>query len=324
MHRFVPSALHLFGCALAGMAAGGTVHTTVFWGLLGIGAMAIGFHLRGREHRELQRTISASANGIAHQERLATVGTLAASVVHDIRNMLTSLRGNLELAQESDTLDTGQAECLADALLAAHRIQHLTTALNSYARPHDSQARSVEDLQQIVEEAIRLVRPLARKGPALIVVPHEPAWVAHAPGQLQQIFVNLLQNAISIIGPRRDGEVRICVEANDTSGIICARITDNGPGIARPILERLFQPFATSRPRSGGTGLGLFTSRRLARQCGGDLSARNRPEGGAEFVLTLPAAQAPPPRTEQAPEPQDPSHASTPSPHHVVLHVHAD
>jgi signal transduction histidine kinase len=115
----------------------------------------------------------------------------------------------------------------------------------------------------------------------------EPLAVDANAEQIEQIFLNLAANAMAAMAPG-GGVLTVLLEAKGESA--WARFRDTGPGIAKEVAPTLFQPFVTGRPN--GTGLGLYSSRRIAREHGGDLLAEDAPGPGAKFALRLPLASA--------------------------------
>ncbi len=106
-------------------------------------------------------------------------------------------------------------------------------------------------------------------------------------GQVHQILVNLVQNAVDAMAPLAEPELRLICETGEEN--IEIHVIDQGPGIPKQDLAQVFDPFFTSKPVGQGTGLGLYISYGLARDLGGDLRAENHPQGGAVFTLSLPA-----------------------------------
>ena len=106
-------------------------------------------------------------------------------------------------------------------------------------------------------------------------------------GQFHQIIVNLIDNAIDAV--RGQAAPSITISARRQGDDIAITVADNGHGLSGAVIDLLFEPFFTTKPVGEGTGLGLWISYGIAREHGGSLSAANRPEGGAAFVLTLPA-----------------------------------
>lgn len=158
--------------------------------------------------------------------------------------------------------------------------------LLDFARPPDLH-RVAHDLRATVRRALNLVEGRAKQQNVAIVekAPNALVIVDGDPEQLHQIFVNLFLNGIEAMP--RGGSLAVGVETDDAVRRVCrVSVSDSGDGIPQPILDRIFEPFATSKEH--GTGLGLAISHRIAKEHGGVLLAANRREGGAVFTLELP------------------------------------
>ena len=149
------------------------------------------------------------------------------------------------------------------------------------------------DLGAVVERAIHWVR----KGTAPEFTVH---WERAAAlnvngnaGQLLQVLMNLIQNAYDAAAASRVAQPQLWIAAQSDAGTVTLPLRDNGPGIAAEHMSQIFDPFFTTKPVGKGTGLGLSISYGIIEQHGGRLYARNAAEGGAEFVIELPAAPAP-------------------------------
>jgi signal transduction histidine kinase len=145
------------------------------------------------------------------------------------------------------------------------------------------------DLREVIGRPINLVRARARQQQVEIAtgLPEHPVPVDLDPGQFSTVLVNLFLNALDAMP--RGGRLTIDLDADDRGCRL--RVCDTGSGIAPAITDRLFTPFASTKPT--GTGLGLNLSRRIVEEHGGRILAANRAEGGACFTITLPRAAAP-------------------------------
>jgi two-component system sensor histidine kinase HydH len=165
------------------------------------------------------------------------------------------------------------------------RLEQTVQSFLSFARLPSPQIAPC-DLRRIIDEAWELVQARARtQGVQLKVsAPSQPVVAAVDQGQLTTVLVNLFLNALDVVG--KAGLLEARLSRLDNSAIALS-ILDNGPGIPKEIMARVFQPFATNKPH--GTGLGLYLSARILAEHGGSITAANRPEGGACFTLKLPA-----------------------------------
>jgi signal transduction histidine kinase len=217
-------------------------------------------------------------------EQLATVGQLAAGVAHEIRNPLTGVK----LLVEAALRPRNNKPLTKDDLQVVHReigrLEKTVEGLLDLARPTPPQ-RSACDLRDVVRQACELVQARAeRQGVELrLYLGESPLPAAVDQPQFHKVLVNLFLNALD--GMNQGGMLEVSLELSPGREIrLC--VADTGPGISGEILSRLFTPFTTTKP--AGTGLGLSISRRIIEEHGGRISASNRPERGACFVVTLP------------------------------------
>jgi two-component system sensor histidine kinase HupT/HoxJ len=273
------------------------------------------YHEMRAAHEALKRT----QQQLLHSEKMASLGQLVAGVAHELNNPISFVLGNVHaLRKYCDRLQTYMAalhahepEPVLQALRKKLRIEHLLGDLPSLIEgtlegaqrtadivhglkrfsAMDSEERVLVNLVEVIERAIHWVQKGRPK-------PVDVRWQAGAPctvmgsaGQLQQVMMNLLQNAFDAVGG--SGVVSPCVWVSLVCDADAVRVSvrDNGPGIPPEHLLRIFDPFFTTKPVGKGTGLGLSISYGIVEQHGGRLGARNAEGGGAEFVLELPKAQ---------------------------------
>jgi PAS domain S-box-containing protein len=232
-------------------------------------------------------------------DRMASVGTLAAGVAHEINNPLAYVSGNLDLLLEDlarlqDSVPRKRLDDMlamaGDAREGAERIRRIVGGLRTFSRVEKEERRVVEVgpmLDVAVNMTINEIRHRARlhreEGPVPPVMADD--------ARLCQVFINLLVNAAHAVGEEApaDQQIRI-VTATDEEGRAVIAIEDSGPGIAEDILPRIFDPFFTTKPVGIGTGLGLSICHTIVASLGGSLVASNRPGGGTRFRVVLPAA----------------------------------
>jgi signal transduction histidine kinase len=230
----------------------------------------------------------------AEMERLVLVGQLASGVAHEVNNPLAFVKSNLHYL-ERELLDAEGPEnkaelreLLGETRQGVLRIQQIVTDLRRFSREGHSSTEPGSPLEAI-EEARRLASVRLRSL-GEVVVDLTPGLPEVSLGQrhLVQVLVNLLLNAADAVEeavpPRR---ARIEVRARRVDGGVRLEVEDNGTGILPEALPRLFEPFFTTKPPGKGTGLGLALCHEYVCRAGGTLTAENRPEGGARFVLTL-------------------------------------
>jgi signal transduction histidine kinase len=167
------------------------------------------------------------------------------------------------------------------------RMEDYIRTFLDFARPPRSERRPT-DLAAVVRRAITLTEGRARRQRVTLseALPPEPVVLDIDPEQVQQVLVNLLLNAIEALPP--GGTVTVSAERSD-GGPVTVSVSDNGPGIAEGVRERLFEPFVTGK--ADGVGLGLSICKRLVEAHGGRISAGDAPGGGTVVRFTLPAAE---------------------------------
>ena len=287
---------------------------------------AVGIVLVGRPIGELRRAYRELASAherlketqqqLVQSEKMASLGRLVAGVAHELNNPISFVYGNahamrryatglvayleaMHAGADRATLDRKRSELRIDRSLAdiegtldgifegAERVRDIVADLRRFSSDRKD-AREPFDLGAVLKAAVAWVA--AAQAPDLDIrfaLPADFLAVGH-PGHVHQVAMNLVQNAVDAmegmparrleVGGRREGET------------VVATIRDTGPGIPADVLPRIFDPFFTTKPVGKGTGLGLSISYRIVQENGGTLEAQNAAGGGAELVLTLPAA----------------------------------
>jgi signal transduction histidine kinase len=211
-------------------------------------------------------------------------------VAHEINNPLFAILGLVEFLLKDAEVGTKGHERLVLIQRTGLEIKEIVRALLDFARePSDERVPvSVADAARETVELFR--RTSAAKASDLRAdYTGEDTVVDGSGNQLKQIFLNLLANATHSVGGA-GGEVDLAVERD--GAWVVATVSDTGPGIPENVLPRIFDPFFTTKRGTGGSGLGLSVSLGIAQAHGGTLLAENRPEGGARFVLRLPAVRS--------------------------------
>jgi signal transduction histidine kinase len=250
-----------------------------------------------RARRESLEKLTRAERQRAQTEKLATVGKLAASVMHEINNPLAFVRSNLEflrgevLAQRQlpEELLKEFEEVFDETRLGVERIREIVSDLKGFSRMEDEEPGECV-LADVVSDAARLAGlRLKHVAKLKVEMPAELPEVYATPRRLAQVILNLLVNAGDALEEAKvqGGEVRVRGVAE--SGRVLLMVEDNGPGFPSEVLPRLFEAFFTTKNPEKGTGLGLSISREMVERFGGTLRAENRPEGGARLCLELPA-----------------------------------
>jgi signal transduction histidine kinase len=235
----------------------------------------------------LARTVAVERS-LAHAEKLATIGELAARFAHDIRNPVTAARS---LAQQlaRDPTAPANAEHAGVILEELERVERQVRDLLRFARREDFRLAPV-DLGRLAESAFTRLGPRFDAAGVAAACTATPNIVVHGDREkLDHALVNLVENAIEAIGDRPDRRVRVSVERDD--GVARMRVTDSGAGAPPDVLARLFEPFFSGKPN--GTGLGLAIVKRTIDGHGGRIDVAQQPGEGLTFTIELPLVAEP-------------------------------
>jgi PAS domain S-box-containing protein len=242
--------------------------------------------------------LAALQQQVQLKENLAAVGELSAGIAHEFKNALATISGYAQLIRSE--AQEGEAHDYAEHILEQTRnITHVVTEFLKYARPLEISTETVP-LQPIIE---RVVSEVGEALPKIrIRCEGQFGSVAGDEGLLRQAFLNLARNAAEACAEATNGgRVLIRGEAvrQNENGFQRITVFDNGAGIPSDVREKLFRPFFTTK--ANGTGLGLAVVQKIIVQHGGQVRARNRTEGGAVFIVTLPMSSAVPDAVESKP-----------------------
>jgi signal transduction histidine kinase len=221
----------------------------------------------------------------AARERHATLGVLAASVAHQVRNPLTSLVSGLPAMRSKlgNVVDESTQQLMDVMIDCAQRIERLTTDLTDLSRV-DREVGGPYRPSDGLRAAIRLVKA---RLPATVEVEeqiNEAPIIDGRPGDMNHVFLNLLDNAARAVGDQ--GRIRI--QGAIDAGSYVIHVGDSGPGIDDAIARHIFEPFFTTRQAGEGTGLGLAVAQQVVMQCGGQIELGRSELGGALFTVSIP------------------------------------
>lgn len=289
----------------------------------------LGMVLTGRPVGELRRAYSAlsaahdelkrTQQQLLHSEKMASLGRLVAGVAHELNNPISFVLGNVAVlkkyadriarylacvhgASDARTLATLRTELGIDRLMAdlpslidgtiegAERTRDVVDGLKRFSAPGADQALSF-DLVPVIDRAVQWVCSAAPDRFEVAIDAPDALPVRGNPGQLQQVVMNLVQNAADATASAP--AARLAIGARVERGRVVVTFRDNGPGIAPENLARVFDPFFTTKPVGKGTGLGLSISYGIIERHGGTLTAESPAGGGAQFTLVVPAGPSP-------------------------------
>jgi PAS domain S-box-containing protein len=235
-------------------------------------------------------------------DRMASLGTLAAGMAHEINNPLTCISGNLEvLVEELREIGGGSPSgrlkelkgMVFDARGGAERIRTIVRGLMTFSHG-DEERRAVVEVTPILDLSVAMAFYELRKRARVVKDYGQAPRVFADDARLGQVFINLLVNAAHAIGEggAPDGDEIHVSTSTDDQGRAVVEIRDTGSGIPLALLGRLFDPFFTTKPVGIGAGLGLSICRNIVTSLGGELTARNNDGPGATFRVAIPAASS--------------------------------
>ena len=235
---------------------------------------------------KVQKDLTVAEQTLAQSSKLAVLGEMSAAVSHELNQPLAAMKTYLAGARL--LLTRRRAE---EALVAFQRLDDLidrmgaiTRQLKSYARK-GGDAFAPVDLRTCITEALAMMEPRLRECRVLVVrtLPKQPVMVLGDRLRLEQVIVNLMRNAVDATTQVNAPQIDVILTEGDTATL---RIRDNGTGIAE--IDKIFEPFYTSKSAGAGVGLGLAISSSIVADHGGRLSASNAADGGAVFDVALP------------------------------------
>lgn len=224
---------------------------------------------------------------LIQSEKLASLGNLVGGAAHELNNPLTAMLGYSELLSGTDL--SKEQRALSDKISQqAKRIRSLVGSLLSFAKQVPASKSSV-DVNLVVQTALKLCRTQLQAANAQYTAELQESLptVRGDSNQLLKVFIQIISNAAHAVAEKQGG--MLSVRSSALEGGVRVEFADNGPGIKEP--ARVFDPFYTTRPVGQGTGLGLSMCYGIMQEHGGKISCHNREEGGACFVIEMPALQ---------------------------------
>jgi signal transduction histidine kinase len=229
--------------------------------------------------------LQQSQREVLRAEQLAAVGQLAAGMAHELRNPLTAMKILVQSAAERPDGAALTGRDLAVLEEEITRLESLIRTFFDFARPPQPEKRGFE-MKGVLEQVVKLVSGRAGQQGVRVEcrLPDRPAPIHADPGQVRQVVLNLLLNALDALPG--GGTVWVSLSASADSGWLTVTVADNGPGLPADLGEQIFDPFVSTKET--GLGLGLSICKRIVEAHGGTITAANRPAGGAEFRIRLP------------------------------------
>jgi two-component system NtrC family sensor kinase len=240
-----------------------------------------------RAYEDLRRT----QEQLLQSEKMSAVGQLISGVAHELNNPLTAILGYAQLL-ESLGLDERASDYVAKLYKQAQRTQRVVQNLLSFARQRKPERQNV-DLRRVLDETLAL-REYDMKVNNIALdrdIPEDLPSVVGDPHQLEQVFLNIINNALDAM-IEGSGKRVLKITIAKKEAFVCVEFADTGPGIKG--INRIFDPFYTTKSIGKGTGLGLSICYGIVKEHNGDIVARNREEGGAALEVRLPASEKAP------------------------------
>jgi C4-dicarboxylate-specific signal transduction histidine kinase len=227
---------------------------------------------------------------LAHAEKLASIGRLAGGVAHEINNPLGGILAFTQILMKEDVAAEERQDCLREIERSALRCKAIVESLLRFSRqsPH-AELRAVS-LNECVQGGLRAAAqklPLDRVKVEARLARELPAVLGEA-SQLEQVVLNLVTNAVdSALGGTSDVPRRVEVRTSVEDGVVKLEVEDNGPGVDERHVEKLYDPFFTTKEEGKGMGLGLAVTYAILQEIGGAIAVRNLPGRGAVFTVSL-------------------------------------
>ncbi len=254
-----------------------------------------------RAYEDLRKT----QEQLLQSEKMSAVGQLIAGVAHELNNPLTAILGYAQLL-ETEGLNQRAQDYVGKLFKQAQRTHRVVQNLLSFARQRKPERGEV-DICRVLDETLAL-RDYDLKINNIAVerdVPADPAMVIADAHQIEQVFLNIINNAVdAILETGRTGSLKIRVSTQN--GHVCTAFSDDGAGIKDA--KRIFDPFYTTKSVGKGTGLGLSICYGIVKEHGGDITAHNNGSGGATIEVRIPAATAAAVFVEEVPQPAPREH----------------
>jgi len=242
--------------------------------------------------REAYETLRHTQEQLLQSEKMAAVGQLISGVAHELNNPLTAILGYTQLLQSGEFPQDRVAGYITKLDKQAQRTHRIVQSLLSFARQHKPERAAVQ-INKIVDDTLTLREYDINVAQVLVHRDFAPDLPTTSGDfhQLQQVFLNILNNAVDAVGEKEQGSGEIWIRTRKSNDRIIVEFSNNGPPVLNP--NRIFDPFYTTKPVGKGTGLGLSICYGIVKEHGGEIEVSNLP-AGVTFTVTLPLISAAP------------------------------
>ncbi len=235
---------------------------------------------------QMRRSLKQSQAELLKRERLATIGQMASSIVHDLRNPLAAIATAAEMLQRDHLAEERRKTLVESQQRAAQRMQEMLGELLDFTRGNYNLELEHHRLARLVERALQTVN--ATRAGVEVAVQIPPDLIVTADSErLRRVFENLLSNAVQAMS-NQPAPRHLTIRAASLAQAVRVDVIDTGPGVPAEIRDRLFEPFV-SQGKLGGTGLGLAIAKSIIEAHGGTIGLETSTEHGADFYFLLPS-----------------------------------
>ncbi|CAG0936712.1 two-component system, NtrC family, sensor kinase [Thermoflexales bacterium] len=243
---------------------------------------------RNAELAEINVRLQNAQQQLVQSEKLAAVGQLTAGIVHDVKNPLAVIKGLAESLQEEPELKPYAKKDLGVIRESATKANQIVSDLLTFSRQSTPEMKH-QDLKATVEAALRITAYLTRKAQVQVIatLPEQTVYVTYDAQQVEQVLINLIQNAIQAMP--QGGTLRVSL--SQATEAIALAVQDTGVGIPPENLRRIFDPFFTTKPEGEGTGLGLSVGYGIIGRHHGRIDVESVVGEGTTFTILLPNRQ---------------------------------
>jgi signal transduction histidine kinase len=226
---------------------------------------------------------------LIQSEKLAGIGILASGVAHEINNPLSGIIGMAEVALEEEDIAKNKGY-LTDILNCAQRISEIVKGLRSYSRAAKKEELSFVDLNEVLEESLKMVQLASKKTSVEVIRNLQSIEKIRANvGEIQQVFTNLITNAFQAMDGKK---APLTLSTRSFKDSVEVKVSDHGMGIPQKYLSQIFDPFFTTKNPGEGTGLGLNIVYRIVTKYEGTIDVESKEQVGTTFTIKFPARRA--------------------------------